>query len=152
MEGEGGPTASSSPPSPPAPHDPDFSPVDSLDDTVPGPRAQPSDDDHELELEHENDQDHDHVHGHDQSAGTSGLTEDLKRKIIKQASLFPSTTPIAFFECVCLGLNRRNSLLCFVHQKNVGTCNCNCIMEIGIWKSVHDFIRQSIHTCLSSSL
>lgn len=90
MEGEGGPTASSSPPSPPPPQVPDFSPVDSPDDTVPGPRALASDDDHELENEHENDQDHDHdhVHGHDQSAGTGGLTEDLERKIIKQASLF----------------------------------------------------------------
>ncbi|KAF3451117.1 hypothetical protein FNV43_RR07206 [Rhamnella rubrinervis] len=109
MEGEGGPTASSSPPSPPPPpppHDPDLSPVDSPDDTVPGPRALPSDDDHELEQEHERenhqDQDHDHDHDHDQSAGTGGLTEDLKRKIIKQASLFPSLSPatIALFEYV----------------------------------------------------
>ncbi|KAF3449922.1 hypothetical protein FNV43_RR06001 [Rhamnella rubrinervis] len=125
MEGEGGPTASSSPPSPPPPppHDPDLSPVDSPDDTVPGPRALLSDDDHELEQEHERENHQDQDHDHDQLAGTGGLTEDLKRKIIKQASLFPSLSPatIALFEYVCLALNRRSSLLEFVHQKNMGT-------------------------------
>lgn len=74
MEGEGGPTASS-PPSPP--HDPGFSPVGSPDETVSDLRALPSDED----------QDHDHDHGRDQSAGTGGLTDDLKHKTIKQASL-----------------------------------------------------------------
>lgn len=81
MEGEGGPTATeTASPSSSPPHEPDFSPVGSPDETVSDLPPLPSEDDH----------DHDHDHGPDQSAGTGGLTDDLKHKIIKQAGPSPA--------------------------------------------------------------
>ncbi|XP_048323577.1 la-related protein 6A [Ziziphus jujuba] len=79
MEGEGGPTATeTASPSSSPPHEPDFSPVGSPDETVSDLPPLPSEDDH----------DHDHDHGPDQSAGTGGLTDDLKHKIIKQVEYY----------------------------------------------------------------
>lgn len=88
MESEEGPAAaaaaaaaSSSPPSPPS--HPDASPVGSPDHALDDVHALLSDDDHDHDLGHGDDG----VQEEDPAAGAGvGLTEDLKRKIIKQAS------------------------------------------------------------------
>lgn len=58
------------------------SPVGSPDHALDDVHAPPSDDDHDLDLGHGDDR----VHDGEVAAGDGGLTEDLKRKIIKQAS------------------------------------------------------------------
>lgn len=58
------------------------SPVGSPDHALDDVHAPPSDDDHDLDLGHGDDR----VHDEEVAAGDGGLTEDLKRKIIKQAS------------------------------------------------------------------
>lgn len=77
-------TAAVAPTADSPPHDSDSTPVGSPEDTLPEVHALPSDEDHEHEYEHEHE--HDHEEDHDQLSVPVVQTEDLKHKIIKQAS------------------------------------------------------------------
>ncbi|TYI78848.1 hypothetical protein E1A91_D06G243000v1 [Gossypium mustelinum] len=80
-------TADSIPPSPP--HDPlDSVPIGSPEDDILSP---PSDDDIDHDHGHENEDDHgqeDQVQNHEISSAVDVLTDDLKKKIIKQAEYY----------------------------------------------------------------
>ena len=81
MDSQVGPTTTiASPPPSPPPEFPEVSPVGSPDHTADDAHDLPSEDDQDHGL------DHDQVHGDEPVVETGALTEDLKRKIMKQAS------------------------------------------------------------------